>query len=64
LEDALDKLPDEQREVFLLREMHHIPFKEIAEMTEVPINTVKSRMRYAMEGLRTILNEFDPRPQE
>ena len=64
LEEALDKLPDEQKEVFLLREKHHIPFKEIAEMTEVPINTVKSRMRYALEGLRTILNEFDPRQQE
>jgi len=64
LEEALEKLPEEQREVFLLREMHHIPFKEIAEMTEVPINTVKSRMRYALEGLRNILNEFDPRPQE
>ena len=53
LERALASLPEEQREVFLLREYSGIAFKEIAEVTGVSENTVKSRMRYALEGLRT-----------
>jgi RNA polymerase sigma-70 factor (ECF subfamily) len=52
LEAALAALPDEQREVFVLREYAGIPFKEIADVTGVPENTVKSRMRYALESLR------------
>ena len=52
LERALCKLPAEQREVFLLREYHGVQFKEIAEVTGVSENTVKSRMRYALEALR------------
>lgn len=55
IEKALRNLPSEQREVFLLREFHGLGFKEIAEMTEVNENTVKSRMRYALEGLRNYL---------
>ena len=58
LERALRSLPDEQREVFLLREYSGITFKEIAEVTGVPENTVKSRMRYALEGLRRKLAEL------
>jgi RNA polymerase sigma-70 factor (ECF subfamily) len=52
LEAALAGLPDEQREVFLLREYAGLRFHEIAEVTGTPENTVKSRMRYALEGLR------------
>ncbi len=52
---ALAALPAEQREVFLLREQAGVPFKEIAELTGVNENTVKSRMRYALEGLRKSL---------
>ena len=58
LEKALQALPDEQREVFLLREYHGVGFKEIAEVTGVNENTVKSRMRYALEGLRKRLSEL------
>ena len=58
LEKALQALPDEQREVFLLREYHGVGFKEIAEVTGVNENTVKSRMRYALEGLRKKLGEL------
>ena len=58
LEKALQALPDEQREVFLLREYHGVGFKEIAEVTGVNENTVKSRMRYALEGLRKRLGEL------
>jgi len=52
LEAALAALPAEQREVFLLREHAGLKFGEIAAVTGVPENTVKSRMRYALEGLR------------
>ena len=58
IEAALRSLPDEQREVFVLREYSGIAFKEIAEVTGVPENTVKSRMRYALEGLRRKLSEL------
>jgi len=58
LERAIAGLPAEQREVFLLREYHGIGFKEIAEVTGVNENTVKSRMRYALEGLRKRLAEL------
>jgi len=58
LEAALAALPDEQREVFLLREHAGLRFAEIAEVTHTPENTVKSRMRYALEGLRAKLAEL------
>ncbi|WNG27927.1 RNA polymerase sigma factor [Cystobacter fuscus] len=58
LERALAGLPEEQREVFVLREYSGIPFKDIAEVTGVSENTVKSRMRYALEGLRRRLAEL------
>jgi RNA polymerase sigma-70 factor, ECF subfamily len=58
IEAALRSLPPEQREVFLLREYSGIAFKEIAEVTGAPENTVKSRMRYALEGLRRKLAEL------
>jgi RNA polymerase sigma-70 factor (ECF subfamily) len=56
---AVDTLPDEQREVFLMRELANLPFKEIAEITNVPENTVKSRMRYALERLQEALSEYE-----
>jgi RNA polymerase sigma-70 factor (ECF subfamily) len=56
---AVDTLPDEQREVFLMREIANLPFKEIADITGVPENTVKSRMRYALERLQEALAEYE-----
>ena len=56
---AVELLPEEQREVFLLREIGHVPFKDIAEMTGVSENTVKSRMRYALERLQEALSEYE-----
>jgi RNA polymerase sigma-70 factor (ECF subfamily) len=52
LEAVLAALPDEQREVFVLREYAGVPFAEIAEITGAPEPTVKSRMRYALAALR------------
>lgn len=57
--EALRALPDEQREVFLLREIANLPFQEIAQVTGAPENTVKSRMRYALERLQEALRDFE-----
>jgi RNA polymerase sigma-70 factor (ECF subfamily) len=62
LEAALAALPEEQREVFLLREHAGLRFPEIAEVTGVPENTVKSRMRYALEALRERLEAMGVAP--
>lgn len=56
---AVDALPDEQREVFLLSEVACLSFKDIAEVTGVGENTVKSRMRYALDRLQEALSEFE-----
>jgi RNA polymerase sigma-70 factor (ECF subfamily) len=56
---AIHSLPDDQREVFMLREYASLPFKEIAEVVGAPENTVKSRMRYALERLQSALAEFE-----
>jgi len=56
---AVEALPDEQKEVFLLRELSNLPFKEIAIVTGTPENTVKSRMRYALERLQQALCEYE-----
>ena len=58
LEQAIMSLPTEQREVFVLREYSGVQFKEIAAVTGVSENTVKSRMRYALEALRKKLEEL------
>jgi RNA polymerase sigma-70 factor, ECF subfamily len=55
LEEAVAQLPDDQREVFLLREKTALTFEEISAMSGVPRNTVKSRMRYALENIRRFL---------
>jgi RNA polymerase sigma-70 factor (ECF subfamily) len=55
---AIAKLSEEQREVFLMREFQDLPFKEIAVIVGCPENTVKSRMRYALEKLRQELDEY------
>src|SRR5207237_10711209 len=52
LQQALLGLPPEQREVFVLREQAGVPFREMAEMVGANENTVKRRVRYALEGLR------------
>jgi len=57
--EAVEALPDEQKEVFLLREVASLSFQQIAEVTEAPENTVKSRMRYALERLQGALTEFE-----
>ncbi len=52
-------LPEEQREVVVLRIYGNLPFKEIARLTGVSINTSLGRMRYALINLRRMLAERD-----
>lgn len=55
LKEAIKELPDDQREIVLLRCFSHMTFKEIADFTGLNINTALGRMRYAVQGLRKIL---------
>ncbi|HPR33233.1 MAG TPA: sigma-70 family RNA polymerase sigma factor [Prolixibacteraceae bacterium] len=55
--DLVDELPDDQRQVVLLRHYQGLSFKEIAEQTNVSINTALGRMRYALINLRKIITE-------
>ncbi len=58
LDDALDDLPGEQREVFLAHEFEGRSFKELSEETGTSMNTLLSRKRYAVLHLRERLQEF------
>ncbi|PSM32174.1 RNA polymerase sigma factor [Haliangium sp. UPWRP_2] len=58
MERAIEELPEDQREVFLMRESADLSFKEIADVIGISENTVKSRMRYALEKLRASLDEY------
>jgi RNA polymerase sigma-70 factor (ECF subfamily) len=53
----LDMIPDEQREVIVLRHYADLSFKEIAQMTNCSINTALGRMRYGLINLRKVLTE-------
>ncbi|UDI93147.1 RNA polymerase sigma factor [Pseudomonas sp. IAC-BECa141] len=57
LESALQTLPADQREVFLLRAHGDLDLAQIASLTETPLETVKSRLRYAQQKLRRLLAE-------
>ena len=56
VEAAIEQLPPEQREVVLMRHQSELTFREIAELTDVSINTALGRMRYALINLRKILD--------
>lgn len=58
LYQILDELAPEQKEVFLLRETQGLQFDEIAHITKVSVNTVKSRMRYALMTIQKRFEEF------
>jgi RNA polymerase sigma-70 factor (ECF subfamily) len=53
----INELPDDQREVVLLRHYGGLSFKEIADQTDVSINTALGRMRYALINLRKLIQE-------
>jgi RNA polymerase sigma-70 factor, ECF subfamily len=58
IDRAVADLPDDQREVFLMREVMELPFAEIASLVGASEPTVKSRMRYALEKLRAALADL------
>ncbi|HEY8399699.1 MAG TPA: sigma-70 family RNA polymerase sigma factor [Cytophagaceae bacterium] len=58
LAEALEELPEEQSSVFVLHELEGKSFKEIAEMTGEPVNTLISRKRYAVLYLREKLKDL------
>jgi RNA polymerase sigma-70 factor (ECF subfamily) len=53
----IDFLPDDQREVVILRHYAEMSFKDIAEQTGVSINTSLGRMRYALINMRKLIKE-------
>ena len=53
----VDLLPDDQKQVILLRHYGNLSFKEIAEQTGVSINTALGRMRYALINMRKLIHE-------
>jgi RNA polymerase sigma factor (sigma-70 family) len=57
LRKLVDHLPQEQKEVVVLRHYYDMSFKEIADMTNVSINTALGRMRYALINLRRLAEE-------
>lgn len=56
---AVEALPEEQREVFLLRQLQGLAFSDIASVVGVSENTIKSRMRYALERLQQALSPYE-----
>jgi len=65
LYEALDELPDEQREVFIAHELEGASFKELSARLCTSVNTLLSRKRYAVlhlrERLRSVYDDFDER---
>jgi RNA polymerase sigma factor (sigma-70 family) len=55
VKDMLDKLPEDQREVIILRHYADMSFKEIAALTDCSINTALGRMRYGLINLRKMM---------
>ena len=53
--DAMERLPDDQREVILLRELEGLQYKEIADVMGIPEGTVMSRLFYARKKLQKLL---------
>lgn len=55
----IEELPADQKEIILLRHYGGLSFKEIAEQTNVSINTALGRMRYALINMRKLIKEYD-----
>jgi RNA polymerase sigma-70 factor (ECF subfamily) len=57
LEQAVEQLPQEQKQVVLMRLFGQLPFKEIARVVNCPLNTVLGRMHYALKNLRKMAEQ-------
>ena len=60
LQQAIGKLTDRQRAVVILRYFWDLPYAEIAQILDVPLGTVKSRIDLALKTLRKVLEEQEP----
>jgi len=58
LEEAIEMLPEYQKEVFILQTVHGYTFRETAELLSISINTAMSRKRYALIRLRKYLEDY------
>lgn len=57
IRELIERLPEEQREVIVLRIYADLSFKEISDLTNVSINTALGRMRYGLINLRKMIDE-------
>ncbi|BFM44401.1 sigma-70 family RNA polymerase sigma factor [Flavobacterium sp. CFS9] len=57
LKRIIEELPEDQKEVLVMRMYQDMSFKEISELTDVSINTALGRMRYALMNLRKIIDK-------
>ena len=57
LRRIINELPDDQKEVVMMRMYQDMSFKEISELTGVSINTALGRMRYALLNLRKVIDK-------
>ena len=55
----IEELPDDQKEVLIMRMYRDMSFKEIAELTDVSINTALGRMRYALINMRKLIEKHN-----
>ncbi len=59
IKKLIEELPEDQKEVLLMRIYKEMSFKEIAEATDVSINTALGRMRYAIINLKKLIKKYD-----
>ena len=59
LKGLIENLPEDQREVLIMRYYRDLSFKEISEITDVSINTALGRMRYAVINLRKLIKKHN-----
>jgi RNA polymerase sigma-70 factor (ECF subfamily) len=57
LKELIEMLPEEQKEVVILRHFFNFSFKEVSDYTNSPLNTCLGRMRYALINLRKLMEE-------
>ena len=57
LKKLIEELPNDQKEVLVMRIYQDLSFKEISELTGVSINTALGRMRYALMNLRKVIDK-------
>lgn len=64
LEASLARLPDEQRQVVLLIGLEGMRYEEVADILNVPVGTIRSRLSRAREALREMMDEHERRPMD